>query len=139
MMLHKLRRAMVNAGRELLHGDIEIDDTWIGGPQAGIKGSRQLKDRRAVSVLVAVEQRDDRSGRIRLVVLPDFTATTMSRIVKANVASGATVYTDGLGAFAGLKAAGMASSPSKRRKRLRPHSRSSRGCSSIGATSRRIS
>ena len=106
MMLHKLRRAMVNAAREPLHGEIELDDTWIGGPQAGIKGSRQLKDRRAVPVLVAVEQRDDRSGRIRLVVLPDFTATTMSTIIKENVASGSTVYTDGLGAFTGLRAAG---------------------------------
>lgn len=106
MMLHKLRRAMVNATREPLHGDIELDDTWIGGPQSGVTGSRQLRDRRAVAVLVAVEQRDDRSGRIRLAVLPDFTATTMSRIVKENVAPGATVYTDGLGAFAGLKAAG---------------------------------
>lgn len=106
MMLHKLRRAMVNATREPLHGDIELDDTWIGRSQAGITGSRQLKDRHAVPVLVAVEQRADRSGRIRLVILPDFTATTMSRIVKVNVASGATVYTDGLGAFAGLKAAG---------------------------------
>jgi hypothetical protein len=28
MLLHKLRRAMVNAGREPLHGDVEIDDTW---------------------------------------------------------------------------------------------------------------
>jgi len=106
MMLHKLRRAMVNAAREPLHGDIELDDTWIGGPQAGITGSRQLRDRRAVPVLVGVEQRDDRTGRIRLLVLPDFTATTMTRIIKANVAAGATVYTDGLGAFAGLKAAG---------------------------------
>lgn len=70
MMLHKLRRAMVNANREPLHGDIELDDTWIGGPQAGITGSRQLRDRRAVPVLVAVEQRDDHSGRIRLTVLP---------------------------------------------------------------------
>jgi hypothetical protein len=37
LMLHQLRRAMVNAAREPLHGDIEIDATWIGGPQAGIK------------------------------------------------------------------------------------------------------
>jgi hypothetical protein len=82
MMLHKLRRAMVNATREPLHGDIELDYTWIGGPQAGITGSHQLKDRRAVP-LGPVEQHADRSGPIRLVVLPDFTATTMSRIVKA--------------------------------------------------------
>ncbi len=39
MILHKLRRAMVNAAREPLHGDVEVDDTWIGGPQPGIKGS----------------------------------------------------------------------------------------------------
>src|SRR5712664_2985766 len=92
MMLHKLRRAMVNAAREPLHGDIELDDTWVGGPQAGVRGSRHLKDRPAVPVLVAVERRDDRSGRIRLVVLPDFTATAMSTIVKENVAAGSTLY-----------------------------------------------
>jgi len=106
MMLHKLRRAMVNAAREPLHGDVEIDDTWIGGPQAGITGSRQLKGRRAVPVFVAVERREDRSGRVRLAVLPDFTAATMTRIVQETVATGSTVYTDGLTAFVGLKAAG---------------------------------
>jgi transposase-like protein len=106
MMLHKLRRAMVNATRERLHGDIELDDTWIGGPQAGIKGSRQLKDRRAVPVLVAVERREDRSGRIRLLVLPDFTAAAMNALIQEHVDAGSTVYTDGLGAFAGLKTAG---------------------------------
>ncbi len=106
MMLRKLRRAMVNAAREPLYGDVEIDDTWIGGPQAGITGSRQLRDRRAVPVFVAVERREDRSGRIRLAVLPDFTAATMTAIVKENVAAGSTVYTDGLQAFTGLKAAG---------------------------------
>jgi hypothetical protein len=42
-MLHKLRRAMVNAAREPLHGEIEVDDTWIGGPQPALRGSRQLK------------------------------------------------------------------------------------------------
>jgi transposase-like protein len=107
MLLHKLRRAMVNAAREPLHGDVEVDDTWIGGPQPGVKGSRQLKDRRAVPVLVAVETRGDRSGRIRMVVLPNFTATTMTAILKQNVAPGSTVYTDGLGGFAGLNAAGF--------------------------------
>ncbi len=47
MMLHKLRRAMVNAAREPLHGEVEVDETWIGGEQAGLRGSRQLKGRRA--------------------------------------------------------------------------------------------
>jgi ISXO2 transposase-like protein len=107
MLLHKLRRAMVNATREPLHGDVEVEDTWIGGPQPGIKGSRQLKDRRAVPVLVVVETRGDRSGRIRMVVLPNFTATTMTAILKQHVAPGSTIYTDGLGGFAGLPTAGF--------------------------------
>ena len=114
MMLHKLRRAMVNAAREPLHGEVEVDDTWIGGPQPGIKGSRQLKDRLAVPVLVAVERRGERgSGRIRMVVLPNFTATTMAGVLKRHVALGSTVYTDGLGGFAGLQAAGFTHIPLK--------------------------
>ena len=40
MMLHKLRRAMVNTGRESLRGEVEVDDTWIGGEQAGAANSR---------------------------------------------------------------------------------------------------
>lgn len=37
MMLHKLRRAMVNAAREPLHGEVEVDDTWIGVLSRGSK------------------------------------------------------------------------------------------------------
>jgi hypothetical protein len=57
IILHKLRRAMVNAAREPLYGEVEGDDTWIGGPQPGLRGSRQLKGRHAVPILVAVEKR----------------------------------------------------------------------------------
>jgi hypothetical protein len=53
MMLHKLRRAMamVNVGREPLHGEVEVDETWVGGEQVGLRGSRQLRGRRAALVL----------------------------------------------------------------------------------------
>jgi hypothetical protein len=57
MMLHKLRRAMVNAARESFRGEAEVEDTWVSGEQAGFRGSRQLKDRRAALVLEAVEKR----------------------------------------------------------------------------------
>lgn len=57
MLLHKLRRAMVNVAREPLRGEVEVDETWIGGEQAGLRGSRQLKGRRAALALVAVERR----------------------------------------------------------------------------------
>lgn len=107
MLLHKLRRAMVNAGREPLHGDVEIDDTWVGGQQPGLRGSRQLKGRKAAIVLVAVEKRGEASNRIRMAVVPDFKQTTMLAFVKQHVAPGSTIYTDGLKGFEGLQAAGV--------------------------------
>ncbi len=106
MMLHKLRRAMVNVARELLHGEVEIDDTWIGAAQAGLRGSRQLKGRRAALVLVAIEKRGKASGRLRMAVIPDVKATTLSAFIKQNVAPGSTIYTDGLKSFTGLEDAG---------------------------------
>ncbi len=101
MMLHKLRRAMVNLSRERLHGEIEVDDTWVGGEQAGLRGSRQLKDRKA-----ALEKRGKASGRVRMAVIPDFKAATIIPFLTRNVEPDATIYTDGLKSFAGLAEVG---------------------------------
>ena len=107
MLLHKLRRAMVNANREPLHGDVEMDDTWIGGPQPGLRGSRQLKGRKAVLVMVAVEKRGEISGRVRMAVLPDMKEATVHAFVKEHVAQGATVHTDAYKSFDRLSATGV--------------------------------
>ena len=106
LLLHKLRRAMVNAAREPLHGEVEVDDTWVGGPQPGLRGSRQLKGRTAALVAVAVEKRDTRTGRARMAVIPDFKGTTLLAFIKQHIAPGSTIYTDGLQQFTGLEAAG---------------------------------
>ena len=92
MMLHKFRRAMVNLEREPLRGQVEVDETWIGGNQAGLRGSRQLKGRKAALVLVAVEKRGRATGRARMALIPDFKSTTRP---------------DGLKSFAGLHEAGF--------------------------------
>jgi len=88
MMLHKLRRAMVSTTRDPLHGEVEVDDTWIGGEQAGLRGSRQLKNRRAALVLVAVEKRGKVSGRARMSVIRDFKSATIIPVLTKNVAPG---------------------------------------------------
>ena len=106
MMLHKLRRAMVNAIREPLRGEIEVDDTWVGGEQGGLRGSRQLKDRRAALVLAAVEKRGQATGRARMTVIPDFKAATIVPFLIQNVEPGSIIYTDGLKSFTGLSEAG---------------------------------
>jgi len=107
MMLHKFRRAMVSASREPLWGEVEVDETWVGGPQAGLRGSRQLKGRNAALVIVAVEKRGKASGRVRMAVIPDFKGVTLKAFIQQNVAPGSTIYTDGLKSFTGLEQAGF--------------------------------
>ncbi len=107
MLLHKFRRAMVNLAREPLRGEVQVDETWVGGTQAGLRGSRQLKGRRAVLVIVAVEQRGRATGRARMAVIPDFKRTTLTAFLKQNVTLGSTIYTDGLKSFSGLQEAGF--------------------------------
>jgi len=53
---------MINLAREPLRGEVEVDETWVGGTQAGWRGSRQLKGRKAALVLVAVEKRGRGTG-----------------------------------------------------------------------------
>src|ERR1700731_2836654 len=107
MMLHKFRRAMVSLTREPLRGEAEVDDTWVGGSQAGLRGSRQLKGRKAALVLVAVEKRDHGTGRARMEVIPDFKSSTLIAFLKRNVEPGSIVYTDGLKSFTGFHVGGL--------------------------------
>ena len=38
--LHKLRRAMVRPGRDRLSGRVEMDETYLGGLEEGVRGRR---------------------------------------------------------------------------------------------------
>ena len=93
MMLQKLRRAMVRPDREPLKEKVEVDETYVGGPEVGLRGGRQVVGK--VIVAGAVEVRGKASGRVRLRVVPDVSARTLTAFVKANVARGAVVLTDG--------------------------------------------
>jgi transposase-like protein len=128
MMLHKFRRAMINLTREPLRGEVEVDETWVGGMQAGLQGSRQLKGRKAALVLVAVEKRGRGTGRARMAVIPDFKSATLIAFLKQNVAPGATVYTDGLKSFTGLEEAGYHHVPRTQPLRIELRKVRSRSC-----------
>jgi transposase-like protein len=108
-MLHKLRRAMVRPDREVLKEKVEVDEAYIGGPEAGLKGGRQLVDK--VVVVGAVEVRGKASGRVRLQVVPDASAPSLTGFVAGNVAPGAVVLTDGWGGYAPLRSMGYRHRP----------------------------
>jgi hypothetical protein len=39
-MLHRLRSVLVRPGRDRLSGTVEVDETFIGGEEAGLRGGR---------------------------------------------------------------------------------------------------
>jgi hypothetical protein len=60
---HKLHRAMVRPGRDLLGGRIEVDDSYVGGEE---KGARGRYTQRKALVAIAIEVHDPRGfGRFR--------------------------------------------------------------------------
>jgi hypothetical protein len=95
LILHKLRRAMVDANREPLRGTVQVAETFIGGETSDPRGGRQRTGRKSPLVAVAVEVRGKGSGQVRAEVLADATAPTLSRFIVRNVAQGSTVLLDG--------------------------------------------
>ncbi len=91
-MLLKLRRAMVNPEREHLVDEVEIDECFVGGYEAGLRGGRARGAKAFVAV--GVEVRGAGSGRVRMAVIDDACAATRTRFVRDNVAVGSTVHTD---------------------------------------------
>ena len=97
--LHKLRRAMVRPGRERLSGEVEVDETFVGGVDPG--GGRRHVGKKALVVLAA-EVRGRAIGRIRMRRVADSSADSLLPFVQDAVEPGSTVITDGLQSYRGL-------------------------------------
>jgi len=102
--LHRMRQAMVLPGRSKLIGEVEVDETFIGGVKPGRRG-RGAHGKTVV--LVAVEVRGTAIGRARLQIIPDTKAATLLDIAQDLVEQGSNVVTDGLASYAGLPGRGF--------------------------------
>jgi len=109
MMLHKLRRAMVNPERQPLTGEVEVDECFVGGHEAGLRGGR-ARGKKAL-VAVGVEVRGAGSGRVRMAVIDDASGATLAGFVHDNVAAGATVHTDAWKGYQSLSGLGYDHQP----------------------------
>ena len=116
MILHKLRRAMVAPERELLTAEVEVDEGFLGGRDTDLRGGRQRNGKPLVGV--AVEVRGNGSGRLRLQLLPDASAASLTHFVGSSVATDTIVHTDGWQGYSGLRAAGFDHQPQKQRARF---------------------
>ena len=90
--LHKLRRAMVRPGRDRLSGCVEVDETFYGGEEAGVRG-RQTENK---SLIVIAAQEDGAGiGRIRMRRISDASAESLMPFIEDVIEPGSVVHTDG--------------------------------------------
>jgi transposase-like protein len=103
-MMHRIRLALQDNDGGKLGGEVEVDETFIGGLGRNMHLSkRREKITRTgghdkVPVLGILKRR----GQVRTSVVPDVTRETLQGKVRDNVAPGAQVFTDAWIAYAGL-------------------------------------
>lgn len=102
-MLHRLRTAMVRPDRDRLVGPVEVDETYVGGSQPGKRGRGAAGK---TLVLVAVEVRDNRAGRIRLHKVKDASGASLISAIKESIEFNSEIRTDGWEGYRGLSSAG---------------------------------
>jgi DNA-directed RNA polymerase subunit RPC12/RpoP len=106
-MLHRLRSVLVRPGRDRLAGTVEVDETFIGGDEPGLRGGRARGKKSLVGI--AVEVMEPRGiGRCRMAILPDASAGALHPFVTGHVEPGARVITDAWMGYHGLAGLGYA-------------------------------
>ena len=109
LWLQKLRRTtMVRPGWDRLGGQVEVDETYVGGVEAG-GGHRHLGSKALVAIAAQIDGKG--IGRIRLRRIPAASASPLLAFVKHAVKPGSVVITDGWEAYAGLKQEGFQHRP----------------------------
>ena len=102
--LHKIRRAMVRPGRDRLSGKVEVDETYLGGLEEGVRGRQTEKK---VLIAVAAEEVGKKGiGRIRLQRIHDASSKSLHPFVKESIEPGSVIHTDGWSGYIGLGKAG---------------------------------
>ncbi len=103
-MAHRLRFALKDGGFNLLSGEVEADETFIGGKSRNMhvdKRERRItgtggKDKTPVMGML------ERGGKVHTVVVPSRRKATLQTEVKKHVEAGSALYTDALLSYEGL-------------------------------------
>ena len=103
-ILQKLRTAMVRPGRDRLQGSVEVDETYVGGIEQGVRG-RGTETK--FIVVIAIEVLSPKGfGRVRMQRVDDVSSASLVPFVSATVESGSEVHTDGWKGYNGLSKQG---------------------------------
>ncbi|MEA3438171.1 MAG: IS1595 family transposase [Thermodesulfobacteriota bacterium] len=97
VMLQRYRVAMVCPNRSLLAGNVEVDETLVGGVKK--KGKRGRGAHKSI-VVIAVEVEFPKGfGRVRMRHVSDASGNSLVPFVRDMVKPGTMIYTDGWGGY----------------------------------------
>jgi transposase-like protein len=110
-MLHRIRTAMQDATGGKLAGNVEVDETFIGGKARNMHASKRKALGRGpslggkVAVMGLLERHSpDKPARIRTRIVGNVQGQMVKAVVRENVEEGSTVNTDALRSYHGLMA-----------------------------------
>ena len=108
-MLPRLRRAMVVPDRELLHGKVEVDETYLAltDRQNPISAVGRKSNTTKVLVVIAVEMLHPKGfGRIRIRQINRGDYENLMPFIRASVRPGAVIHSDGSPSYKNLEDSG---------------------------------
>jgi transposase-like protein len=105
-MLHRIRLAMQRGSIEKLSGEVEVDETYIGGLARNMHKSKREEriTGTGTSGRIAVMGLLERHGEVRTKIVPDTKSRTLKVEVRENVEPGSEVHTDTFQSYQGLDA-----------------------------------
>jgi transposase-like protein len=110
-VLHRIRLAMQAGSFDRFGGEVEIDESFIGGKARNMHAhirKQKMQGRVGPSAgktpIAGVYDRD--SGKVRASVMRDIKRPTLERHVRQNVDEGSTIYTDKMLSYQGLRELG---------------------------------
>ena len=97
-MAHLIRNELMEQGADLFSGEIEADETYVGGRRKGQTGRPGPTDKNKTAVLGMVE----RHGRVAAYTVPNVRKATLLPHLTRRVLPASTIYTDELKSYTGL-------------------------------------
>jgi transposase-like protein len=98
-MLHRIRFAMADSVVGPMSGDVEVDETYIGGKPRYKGNNKRGRGTKKQPVLAIVE----RGGRVKTRAIADVTAKTLKGAIRESVDTSARILTDENSAYTGLE------------------------------------
>lgn len=104
-MLHRVRLTMQQKAQRKLAGEVEADESYVGGRGANMHKARKAKHggKRGAAYKTPVMGMLERDGEVRANVLPNAKRRTVQDEVRRHVVAGSSLYSDAFASYTGLE------------------------------------